>query len=71
MITVNDITKQVEYARKYSGLTQENYWLYVSNDGERVEARNNEKKREGYTGYFVEDDTRIKGIHTIIQKRVR
>lgn len=71
MITVNDITKQVEYARKYSGLTQGNYWLYVSNDGTRCEARNNEKKREGYTGYFVENDSRIKGIHTVILRKLR
>lgn len=71
MLTLDDIQSQVEYSRKYSGLTDTNYWVYISVDGIKCEVRNREKKKAGYVGYFVEDDTKLKNIHTTMLRKIK
>ena len=70
MLTLNDLYRQIYMARS-SGLPLENYWLYVSADGTEMKVSGEEDRTEGYTGYFIEDDTRLKRVYDIICKRVR
>lgn len=68
----NLITTAVAIARTQSTpLKKENYWLYVKKDGSHSFARDNEKKTEGYIGYFVEDDTRLSGIAEVAEKKIK
>lgn len=70
MLTLNDIQRRINISRD-SGLPYENYWLYVSADGTEMKVSGEEDRTEGYTGYFIEDDTRLRKVYEIICKRVR
>lgn len=58
-------------ARLAGNLRAENYWLYIKKDGTQAFAVEEEKKTEGYIGYFVEDDTRLQGIAEVAEKKIK
>ena len=65
------IDMAVGRARLAGGLGAENYWLYVKKDGTHAFAVQDEKKTEGYIGFFVEDDTRLQGITGVAEKKIK
>lgn len=69
MLTLNDLQRQVKNCRSV-GLPLENYWVYIANDGTDIFAVPNELKMSGYTGYFVEDDSKLKNIHTVAVRKL-
>ena len=64
----DDVYRAVERAR-HLGLPKENYWLYFEKNGAAVEAYGEENRRNGWLGFFVEDDSRIPGIVGIARKK--
>ena len=71
MVTLDDIMKVVNGARENHQLATENYWLYLSLDGGIVQVSQEERKREGYIGYFIEDDNKLRRVFDVFLKRVR
>lgn len=71
MVGYNEVLNSVEISRKYFNLKNENYWIYFSKDGEKCTPFNEEHKAESFIGYFVEDDSRLRSIYNIAQKRIR
>lgn len=65
---MEEIRRAVALARS-NGMGLENYWLYFKKDGTSVEASQDENKRDGYLGFFVEDDTRLAGIAGVAQRK--
>ena len=49
----------------------ENYWIYFKKDGSAVEVNAEEDKRDGWLGFFVEDDTRLPGIVNIAERKTK
>ena len=45
--------------------------LYFKKDGTEIQALSTENKREGYIGFFVEDDSRLNSILEIANKKIR
>lgn len=64
------VLKAVSQARE-NGLPKENYWLYFKKNGTAVEASAEENKRNGYLGFFVEDDSRLATIANIAEKKAK
>ena len=65
------INTAIHKARLAGDLRAENYWLYIKKDGTQAFAVEEEKKTEGYVGYFVEDDTRLQGIAEVAEKKIK
>ena len=61
------IQKQLKVLRSTNEFPKENYWLYISKENKdefQIEATEN--KKEGFVGYFVEDDERLLKIIDLI-----
>ena len=67
---MEEILNAVALARK-NGMGMENYWLYFKKDGTAIDASQEENKRKGYLGFFVEDDSRLNAISGIAQKKTK
>lgn len=67
---MEEIYNAIAIARK-NGMGLENYWLYFKKDGTAIDASQEENKRKGYLGFFVEDDSRLNGISGIAQKKTK
>ncbi len=65
---MEEIYKTIARARE-NGLPKENYWLYFKKGGTAVEAKEKENKRNGWLGFFVEDDTRLASIANIATRK--
>lgn len=63
----------VRAGREAGLIGKENYWLFFNKkDGSSSVCRNEEyKKRDGYIGYFVEDDSRLDKIYECYLKKIR
>jgi len=68
MLPYEKILEVVKRLRN-EGLNTENYWLYIRKDGSGVSASNEEQPEENAIGYFVEDDSRLKGICNLAKRR--
>lgn len=66
MITFENIVNVIAKERMVNQLPLQNYWLYIGVDD--VKASEKENKQEGYIGYFIEDDTRLKKVFEIALK---
>lgn len=53
------------------GLQWENYWIYFRKSDGSIEFRAEEDKRDGYIGYFVEDDTRLPSICELASRKIK
>lgn len=71
MVSYDEVLKAVNVSREYFNLKRENYWVYFAKDGSKFTPFNDEHKEEGFIGYFVEDDSRLRSIYNIAQKRIR
>ena len=67
---MEEIYNAIAIARK-NGMGLENYWLYFKKDGTAIDASQEENKRKGYLGFFVEDDSRLNGISGLAQKKTK
>ena len=67
---MEEILKAIDRARE-KGLPKENYWLYFKKNGTAVDVSAEENKRNGYLGFFVEDDSRLATIAGIAQKKAK
>lgn len=65
---MEEIYNAIALARS-KGLPKENYWLYFKRDGTAIDAYENENKRKGWLGFFVEDDTKLTTIAGVAQRR--
>jgi hypothetical protein len=65
---MEEIYKAIALARS-QGLPKENYWVYFKKDGTAIDAYEQENKRKGWLGFFVEDDTRLPGIAGVAQRK--
>lgn len=52
-------------------LPKENYWIYFKKDGSAIEVCAEENKRDGWLGFFVEDDSRLSGIANIAERKTK
>ena len=67
---MEEIYKAIDFARS-RGLPKENYWLYFKKDGSKIDAWKDEKKRDAWRGFFVEDDSRLVTIAGIAERKTK
>ncbi len=69
MISYEKVLENIKRLRS-EGLNTENYWLYIKRDGSGVSASNEEQPTPNSIGYFVEDDSRLRGIYNLAKRRI-
>ena len=57
--------------REQGTFPKENYWFYVSDTTGDIKFKSREKKEDGWTGYFVEDDGRMPSVILVAEKRLK
>lgn len=45
--------------RKYYGLNETNYWLFINKKTGEVKFKNEDLKENNFIGFFIEDDLRL------------
>lgn len=70
MISFSEVIKSVEKNRRDFNLNKENYWGYFSKDGSTFTPFNTEHKDEKYIGFFIEDDSKLRTIYNVMQRKV-
>lgn len=70
MYTVDKYGKALAASRK-KGLVKENYWMYINDATREIKFSNAEVPEKGFTGYFIEDDTRVESTVQLAERRKR
>lgn len=73
MIQLNELVKNIEQLQEKRLLNNCNYWLYFSKNIQidKYKVFNAENKTKGYIGFFVEDNSRIKGIYDVAKSKIK
>ena len=73
MIQLNELVQNIEQLQDKRLLNNCNYWLYFSKNIQidKYKAFNVENKTKGYIGFFVEDNSRIKGIYEVAKSKIK
>lgn len=73
MIQLNELVKNIEQLQEKRLLNNCNYWLYFSKNIQidKYKVFNAENKTKGYIGFFVEDNSRIKGIYEVAKSKIK
>lgn len=73
MIQLNELIKNIEQLQDKRLLNNCNYWLYFSKNIQidKYKVFNVENKTKGYIGFFVEDNSRIKGIYDVAKSKIK
>lgn len=73
MIQLNELVKNIEQLQDKRLLNNCNYWLYFSKNIQidKYKVFNVENKTKGYIGFFVEDNSRIKGIYDVARSKIK
>lgn len=73
MIQLNELINNIEQLQDKRLLNNCNYWLYFSKNIQidKYKVFNAENKTKGYIGFFVEDNSRIKGIYDVAKSKIK
>lgn len=73
MIQLNELVRNIEQLQEKRLLNNCNYWLYFSKNIQidKYKVFNAENKTKGYIGFFVEDNSRIKGIYDVAKSKIK
>lgn len=73
MIQLNELVKNIEQLQEKRLLNNCNYWLYFSKNIQidKYKVFNAENKTKGYIGFFVEDNSRLKGIYDVAKSKIK
>lgn len=73
MIQLNELVQNIEQLQEKRLLNNCNYWLYFSKNIQidKYKVFNAENKTKGYIGFFVEDNSRLKGIYEVAKSKIK